>query len=93
MYVYIGGDYSLYQGDIVAVLDFENITTREGGRAFLTKSEKNGNLVYACEKGAIPRSVVVCFNSDKKENIVYISGHNTSKILGDSRRACKRSLK
>lgn len=92
MYVYIGGDYSLYQSDIVAVLDFENITTRENGRAYLTRSEKERRLIYACEKGSIPRSVVVAFDREKKESMVYISGHNTSKLLGDSRRASKRSL-
>ena len=92
MYVYIGGDYTLYLKDIIAVLDFENITTRENGRNFLTRSEKEGSLVYACEQGAIPRSVVVACDNEKNKNTVYISGYNTSKLLGDSRRASKRLM-
>ena len=92
MYVYIGGAYSIYLEDIIAVLDFENITTRENGRNFLTRSEKEGNLVYACEQGAFPRSVVVVYDREKKKNTVYISGYNTSKLLGDSRRASKRTV-
>ena len=74
--MHIGNDVVVRKSDIVAVFDMDNTTISRQSRDFLTKAQKNGNVIDICDD--LPKSYVVT-NCDG-ENRVYISSVSSQTI-------------
>ena len=71
MYLYLGNDAVVEDGDIVGIFDLDNASWSIHTRRFLSGAEKNGRLSNAAED--IPKSFVVT-----ADDTVILTQPNTS---------------
>ena len=69
MYLHLGNNVLVDLKDIVAVFDMDNTTVSKKTRDFLTKAQKNGNVVDVTED--LPKSFIVAERNGTEK--VYIS--------------------
>ena len=74
MYLYIGGETSIRDGDVLAVFDMDNATSSHITRAALRKAEQEGRLINTAED--LPKSFVLC-----ADGTIYLSGLNSATLL------------
>ena len=69
MYIHLGSNTVVNEKDIVAIIDIDKTTTSKNTRDFLTRAQKEGQVITVSEE--LPKSAVICKN--KSETRVYIS--------------------
>lgn len=80
MYLHLGQDISVNTKDIVGIFDLDTSTISKNTRAFLSKAEKDGNVINITDE--LPKSFVVCDMKNGKSGLyVYISQISTSTLL------------
>jgi hypothetical protein len=72
MWIYLGGDFTINDRNILGVFDIENTSISQLTKDFLKHSEKEKNICYVSMN--MPKSFVVCKCNRKKHNsnIVYV---------------------
>lgn len=84
MYLHLGGDISIKNSDILGVFDLDNATVEKTTRDYLTKAEKDGDVVNVSFE--LPKSFIVCRDKSRKSGRrVYISQIATSTLLKRSK--------
>jgi len=76
MYLHLGNDMAVRTGDIIGIFDFDYCSIDKRARLFLTKAQKNGEIIDVTQE--LPKSFVV--RADKKEKKVYITNVSTSTL-------------
>ena len=74
MYLYLGNDAVIAQGDIIGIFDLDNASWSIHTRRFLSGAEKSGRLTNAAED--IPKSFVV-----SAEDTVILTQPNTAVLV------------
>ena len=74
MYLHLGQNTVITTDDIVGIFDIDGTTVQKNTRDFLSKAEKNGNVVYVSAE--LPKSFIVC-----KDEKVYISQISPATLL------------
>ncbi|MBR4099616.1 MAG: DUF370 domain-containing protein [Clostridia bacterium] len=69
MYIHLGGEYVVFQDDIIGIFDLENTTVSKATRKFLNLSEKRKEVINVSYE--LPKSFIL--TSKKNKNKVYIS--------------------
>ena len=69
MYLFLGGDVSVKEDSIIGVFDMDNTTVAKSTRDFLSRAQKNGNIVNVSEE--LPKSF--CLSVDGEKERIYIS--------------------
>ena len=77
MYLHLGQDTVVSEGDIVGVFDLDNSTVSRHTRAFLAKAQKEGRVVNVSME--LPKSFVVCVKNGRET--VYLSQISTATLL------------
>lgn len=76
MYIHLGQETVVWSKDVIGIFDLDTSTVSKHTRDFLSKSEKNGEVINVTYE--LPKSFVLCNNSGK--NQVYISQISTSTL-------------
>ena len=76
MILHIGNGKTVRRRDIIGIFDIDNVTVTAGGRAFLSRAQKEGRVSAADYD--IPRSFILC---DDKERDRVILSHISSPSL------------
>ncbi|MBQ8174410.1 MAG: DUF370 domain-containing protein [Clostridia bacterium] len=79
MILHIGNGKTVRKKDIIGIFDFDNVTVTAGGRAFLSRAQKESRVSVA--DADIPRSFLLLDGEKKKESRVILS-HISSLSLG-----------
>lgn len=74
MYVPIGGDMAVRDSAIVGIFDLDNCSYEKRTREFLSKAERNGEVVSATDN--LPKSFIV--TSEYGLNRVYLVQFNST---------------
>lgn len=74
MYLHLGQNTVITTDNIVGIFDIDGTTVQKNTRDFLSKAERDGNVVYVSAE--LPKSFIVC--KDKK---VYISQISPATLL------------
>lgn len=69
MYLHIGGDYIIKSKYIVGIFDLDNCTCAAATRAFLSRAEQQGQVVYT--SGELPRTFIIY--QEKNVRRVYVT--------------------
>ena len=75
MYVNIGGDFSVKDTALIGIFDMDNTTVSKKSREFLSKAEKNGEVVPSDD---LPKSYVLTAEYGMQR--VYLSSLNTATL-------------
>ena len=75
MYLSIGNDMAVRESSIIGIFDMDNTSTSKRTREFLSKAEKNGEVV-PCDD--LPKSFVL--TAEYGLNRVYLTGLNASTL-------------
>ena len=78
MYLHLGKNTTVDSGDVVAILDMDNITIAKNSREFLRSAEERG--IVRSVDGDIPKSVVVCESKDGE--VVYVTSISSKALAG-----------
>lgn len=70
MYIHLGQETVIKSSDVIGIFDLESTTISKNTRMFLTKAEKNGEVVNVSYE--LPKSFILCAEN-KKKRTVYIS--------------------
>ncbi len=77
MYIHIGQETVIKKSEIVGIFDLDNTTVMAKTRDFLSKAEKNGQVITVSYE--LPKSFIICEKNGKKT--VYITPISTSTLL------------
>ncbi len=69
MYLFLGGDVSVWENDVIGIFDMDNTTIAKSTRGFLSRVQKEGSVINVTEE--LPKSF--CVSSEKNMEKVYIS--------------------
>ena len=69
MYLFLGGDVSVWENDIIGVFDMDNTTIAKSTREFLSRTQKEKKVINVTYD--LPRSF--CVTSENGKEKVYIS--------------------
>lgn len=69
MYLFLGGDVSVWENDIIGVFDMDNTTVAKSTREFLSRNQKENKVINVTYD--LPRSF--CLTSENGSENVYIS--------------------
>lgn len=69
MYLHLGEKTVIRTENIIGIFDLDNTTISKNTRNFLTRAEKNGEVINVSYE--LPKSFIVCIKN--KERKVYIS--------------------
>ncbi len=78
MYLHLGQETVVMQEDIVGIFDLDNTTVSKATRDYLTKAEKNKQVVNVSFE--LPKTFVLT-NNKKDGNKIYISQISSSTLL------------
>lgn len=70
MYIHLGNNELVKTDEIIGIFDLDNTTVSSRTRLFLSKAEKNGNIILTGDD--LPKSFVVT-SKKKGESKVYLS--------------------
>lgn len=80
MYLHLGQSTVVTFDDIIGIFDLETATIGKSTRDYLKRAEDEGDVVNVSYE--LPKSFVVCANSEKKNGkTVYISQISSSTLL------------
>ena len=77
MYLFLGGDVSVWENDVIGVFDMDNTTQSKWTVRYLNMAEKEGRLVNISDD--IPKSFIICKDGEKET--VYLSQLAPSTLL------------
>ncbi len=77
MYLHIGQDTVVRTDTIVGVFDLETSTISKKTRDFLSKAEKEGNVITVSYE--LPRSFIIC--NENGSNKIYISSISSHTLI------------
>ncbi len=69
MYLFLGGDVSVWDEDIIGIFDMDNNTVAKSTREFLSRAQKENSVTNVTYD--LPRSF--CLSTEGKRERVYIS--------------------
>ncbi len=69
MYLFLGGDVSVWEDDIIGVFDMDNTTVAKCTRDFLSRAQKEKNVTNVTYD--LPRSF--CLSTERGKERVYVS--------------------
>ncbi len=69
MYLFLGGDVSVWENDVIGVFDMDNTTVAKSTREFLSRNQKEGSVINVTYD--LPKSFCLVTESGKEK--VYIS--------------------
>ena len=78
MYLFLGGDVSVWENDVIGVFDMDNATLSSITRKYLTKKQREGLVIAAIEE--IPKSFVLY--KENGEYKICFSQLSTSALKG-----------
>lgn len=78
MYLQLSSSFSVPEREIIGIFDLDNCSQSHRTRKFLTKSQKNDNVITVCDD--LPKSFVICEDEKTKNQKVYLSQYMTSTI-------------
>ena len=79
MYLHLGQSTVITTNDLIGIFDMDNTTVMKSTRDYLTKAEKNGEVVNVSYE--LPKSFVVCADKNNKSKKVYITQISPSTLL------------
>ena len=77
MYLFLGGDTSVREDNIIGVFDMDNTTVAASTKKFLARAQKEGKVITISYE--LPKSFIVT------EDKIYVSSLNTSTLLKRTR--------
>ena len=77
MYLHLGNNIVIHRKRIIGIFDIENTSTGKITKDFLSKAEKNRQVVNVSYK--MPKSYIVCIDDEGKQ-IVYITNISCSTL-------------
>jgi len=69
MYLFLGGDVSVWENDVIGVFDMDNTTVAKSTREFLSRTQKENKVINVTFD--LPKSF--CVTEEQGEEKVYIS--------------------
>ncbi len=69
MYLFLGGDVSVWENDVIGIFDMDNTTVAKSTRGFLSRTQKEGKVINVTFD--LPKSFCITTESGKEK--VYIS--------------------
>ncbi|MGN0628046.1 MAG: extracellular matrix regulator RemB [Oscillospiraceae bacterium] len=69
MYLFLGGDVSVWENDVIGIFDMDNTTVAKSTRGFLSRAQREGAVINVTAD--LPRSFCVASEGGKEK--VYIS--------------------
>ena len=78
MYLHLGLDTVVSDGDILGIFDLDTSTVSKATRDYLTAAEKDGRVVNVSFE--LPKSFVVCADKKSGKTKVYISPISSSTL-------------
>lgn len=78
MYLQLSSSFSVPEREIIGVFDLDNCSQSHITRDFLTKSQKNDNVITVCDD--LPKSFIICEDEKTDNQKVYLSQYMTSTI-------------
>lgn len=78
MYLHLGQSTVITTKNLLGIFDMDNTTVMKSTRDYLSKAEKDGDVINVSYE--LPKSFVVCTNG-KKSKKVYISQISPSTLL------------
>ena len=79
MYLHLGNDIVVKTEDIIGIFDLDNATVSPHTRKYLSKSEKEKQVVYVSFD--LPKAFIVCKNKKEKTQKIYISQISAQTLL------------
>lgn len=79
MYLHLGNDISVREGDVVGIFDLDTSTVSRATRDFLAAAEKGGRVVNVTDE--LPKSFVVC-GRGRGKSCVYVSQISSAALRG-----------
>lgn len=79
MYLHLGQSTVITTNELIGIFDMDNTTVMKSTRDYLTKAEKNGDVVNVSYE--LPKSFVVCTDRKNKSKKVYITQISPSTLL------------
>lgn len=79
MYLHLGQSTVITTNDLIGIFDMDNTTVMKSTRDYLTKAEKDGDVVNVSYE--LPKSFVVCTDKHNKSKKVYITQISPSTLL------------
>ena len=76
MYLHLGNDVAVRTDEIIGIFDFDYCSIDKKARLFLSKAQKNGEIIDVTYE--LPKSFVV--TADKKNRKVYVTNVSTSTL-------------
>ena len=76
MYLHLGNDVAVRTDEIIGIFDFDYCSIDKRARLFLSKAQKNGEIIDVTYE--LPKSFVV--TADKKNRKVYVTNVSTSTL-------------
>lgn len=76
MYLPIGNDMAVREKTVIGIFDMDNTSTSKWTRGFLSRAEKEGEVVPF---DGLPASFIL--TTEYGMNRVFLSGQNTKKLL------------
>ena len=83
MYLHLGQESVVNDGEIVGIFDLETTTVSKNTRSFLTKAEKNKEVINVSYE--LPKSFIIC-SKGKRDKRVYISQISSLTLYGRAKR-------
>lgn len=83
MYLHLGQETVVNDGEIVGIFDLETTTVSKNTRSFLTKAEKNKEVINVSYE--LPKSFIIC-SKGKRDKRVYISQISSLTLYGRAKR-------
>jgi len=69
MYLFLGGDVSVWENDVIGIFDMDNTTVAKSTREFLSRTQKEKKVINVTFD--LPRSF--CLTSENGKEKVYIA--------------------
>ena len=75
----MGNDIVVKTEDIIGIFDLDNATLSRHTRKYLSKSEKEHEVIYVSYE--LPKAFIVCKKKNEKKQKIYISQISSSTLL------------
>lgn len=79
MYLHLGNDIVVKTEDIIGIFDLDNTTVSAHTRKYLSKSEKEKQVIYVSLE--LPKAFIVCKGKKDKKQKIYISQISSQTLL------------
>lgn len=79
MYLHLGNDILVKTEDIIGIFDLDNATLSRHTRNYLSKSEKEKQVIYVSYD--LPKAFIVCKNKNDEKQKIYISQISSQTLL------------